>query len=94
MFFAGHGCQRRPPRGGQHMVQSHGTVVFVDIEGGFYGIISRHRQRYNPLNLPSTHQRDSLPVYFEGRVREDVVTAQQWREPLELLSIRLDLLPE
>jgi len=72
------------------IVRDNGTVVYIELEGGFYGIITEQDKQYNPINLPEAFKQDSLSVYFEGRIREDIVSIQQWGTIIELSSIRLD----
>ncbi len=71
-------------------VSGTGTVVLVELEGGFYGIVTESGERYDPINLPEEFREDSIPVYFEGIPKEEVVTFRQWGTPLELATIRRD----
>ena len=68
-------------------VSSSGTVVYKDLEGGFYGIIADDGTPYLPLNLPDEFAQDNLSVTFTGVVKTDVMTIQQWGTPLELTEI-------
>ncbi len=69
------------------VVEGTGTVVFVDLEGGFYGIVADDGARYNPLNLPAEFQQDGLRVRFRVRIREDAATIQMWGTPVDILQI-------
>lgn len=68
-------------------VVATGTVHFVDLEGGFYGLVAEDGARYLPLNLPKNFQAEGMRVRFRGKLRPEVVTIQQWGTPLELLEI-------
>ena len=68
-------------------VEGTGTVVFVELEGGFYGIVADDGARYEPLNLPVEFQQDGLRVRFRARVRKDVASVHMWGRPVELLQI-------
>lgn len=68
-------------------VSGSGTVVYQNLEGGFYGIIADDGTPYLPLNLPDEFAEDNLSVTFVGVVKTDVVTIQQWGTPLELTEI-------
>ena len=68
-------------------ISGTGTVVYNDLEGGFYGIVADDGTRYLPLNLPDVFAEDGLAVTFTGVVRADVSTIQQWGTPLELTEI-------
>jgi hypothetical protein len=65
----------------------HGTVRFINLEGGFYGIEADDGTKYNPLNLPEAFKQDGLRVAFRVQVREDVATIQQWGTPAEIVEI-------
>jgi hypothetical protein len=64
-----------------------GTVTFIDLEGGFYGIVADDGARYLPLNLPEEFAEDGLAITAEVVVKEDVATIQQWGTPVEIVSI-------
>jgi hypothetical protein len=64
-----------------------GTVAFVDLEDGFFGIIADDGRRYLPLDLPEAFARDGLAVTAEVTVRKDVATIQQWGTPVEIVAI-------
>lgn len=72
---------------GRLAVTGSGTVHFVDLEGGFFGLVADDGTRYLPLNLPPAFRVDGLRVRFRGRPRPEVVTVTQWGTPLELLEI-------
>ena len=64
-----------------------GTIVFVDLEGGFYGIIADSGERYFPLNLDQQYKIKDLKVRVEGKVRKNVMTTTMWGTPFEILKI-------
>jgi hypothetical protein len=69
-------------------VSGAGTVVYIDLEGGFYGIIASDGSEYLPLNLPVQYQENGISVVFEGVIREDMYTIQQWGTPLDITTIQ------
>jgi hypothetical protein len=69
------------------VVNVEGTVTYVDLEGGFYGIEGDDGNRYNPVNLDQAYAEDGLRVRISGEVRTDVATAQMWGQPLEIEQI-------
>jgi len=73
---------------GRSTVSGKGIIVHVDLEGGFYGIVSETGERYDPLDLPDEFREDSISVYFEGTPKENMVTFRQWGTALELSTIR------
>jgi inhibitor of cysteine peptidase len=64
-----------------------GTVVFNDLEGGFWGIVADDGKRYDPLNLDKEFQVAGLKVRFEAKPRRDVVGFHMWGVAVELIRI-------
>ena len=71
----------------EDVVSGVGTVVYVELEGGFYGIEARNGARYLPLNLDAAFQEDGMDVRFRAEFRDTVLTIQQWGRPVQLLDI-------
>jgi hypothetical protein len=69
------------------IVSGTGTVVFLSLEGGFYGIIDDNDRHWDPSNLPQQYQVDSLRVRFEGIIT-DAPTFHMWGRTVELTSIK------
>ena len=73
------------------LVSGEGTITFIDLEGGFYGLQADDGTRYDPLNLEDAFREDGLRVRFRARPRPDVMTIRQWGRAVELLEIaRID----
>jgi inhibitor of cysteine peptidase len=64
-----------------------GTVTFVGLEGGFYGIIGDDGNSYYPLQMDEQDRVDGLRVAFEYEPVKDVATIQMWGEPVNLTFI-------
>ena len=73
--------------GNATFVAANGTVTYIDLEGGFYGIIADDGGRYLPLGLEDRYRVDGMQVTFAGEVARDAVTIQQWGVPVEILDI-------
>jgi len=71
---------------GERLVRGRGTVVRVDLEGGFFGIVSDGGERYDPGLLPEPLRKDGLEVWFSGTLA-DGATVRMWGRPLELQRI-------
>lgn len=71
----------------EDIVSAVGTVRYVDLEGGFYGIETDDGGRYNPSNLAAEYQEDGMTVRFRAVRQEDVMTTQMWGTPVEILDI-------
>ncbi|ABN58384.1 MULTISPECIES: putative hemolysin [Methanoculleus] len=68
-------------------VAKTGTVTFVDLEGGFYGIVADDGERYLPLDLDETYRVDGMRLTFVGEIARDTATIQQWGTPIEIVDI-------
>ena len=68
-------------------VSGTGTVRFLDVEGGFYGILSDGGERYLPLSIPQEYEKDGLRVRFTVKLRSDISTIFQWGTVVEILEI-------
>ncbi|MFA5614419.1 MAG: DUF333 domain-containing protein [Methanoculleus sp.] len=73
--------------GDDDRISANGTVTYVDLEGGFYGIIADGGERYLPIGLEDRYRVDGMRIAFSGRIVPDAVTLQQWGTPIEILDI-------
>lgn len=64
-----------------------GTVTYIDLEGGFYGIVADDGGHYLPLDLDEAFRQDGLKVRFTLEPAKDVMTIQQWGTPVKVVSI-------
>ena len=69
------------------IISGTGTIKYIPLEGGFYGIESEKGEKYLPLNLPAEFRKDGLRVWFKGKLRE-VTTIYGWGKPIEILEIK------
>jgi inhibitor of cysteine peptidase len=64
-----------------------GTVTYMDLEGGFYGILGDDGKKYDPLNLDVGYQEDGLRVAFEATEVQGVAGIHMWGTPVNLTFI-------
>jgi len=64
-----------------------GTIRFVDLEGGFYGINGDDGRDYYPLLMDEQYKKDGLRVAFEYEPVKDTATIQMWGNPVNLTFI-------
>jgi hypothetical protein len=69
------------------VIEGEGTVHYVDLEGGFYGLTADTGARYYPIDLPESLTRDGIRVSFRVRVQPDVMTIVMWGTPVEVLEM-------
>jgi heat shock protein HslJ len=64
-----------------------GTVRYVDIEGGFHGIVGNDGTQYQPVNLGSEWKKDGLQVSVTARPGEDGMSIYMWGQQIEIITI-------
>ncbi len=72
----------------EQIIKAEGTVKFIDLEGGFFGIIADDGSKYKPVNLPERYQKDGLKVSFEGKFRTDLMGIYMWGKLIEIINIK------
>ncbi len=73
--------------GSATFVAENGTVTYIDLEGGFYGIIADGGRHYLPLGLEERYRVDGMRIAFAGKIARGIVTIQQWGTPVEILAV-------
>jgi heat shock protein HslJ len=71
------------------LVSGEGTVRFIELEGGFFGIITQSGENYRPDNLPAALKVNGTRIRFEGVVRASAPDTAMWGTPLSLITISL-----
>ncbi|MGQ9473067.1 MAG: hypothetical protein ACUVQZ_08805 [Candidatus Caldatribacteriaceae bacterium] len=66
-----------------------GRVHWIELEGGFFGIIAEDETRYEPLNLEKPYQQEGIKVHFIGRVRNDYASIHMWGTIIEITEIEI-----
>ncbi|AWB56515.1 hypothetical protein DBO93_02315 [Colwellia sp. Arc7-D] len=65
-----------------------GRVQFLNLEGGFYGIITDSGQKILPMNMAKEFAQNGAIVRIKGKVK-NVMTIQQWGTPFTISEIEL-----
>ncbi len=73
--------------GNATFVAKTGTVTYVDLEGGFYGIIADDGERYLPFGLDEPYRVDGMRLAFVGEIARDTATIQQWGTPIDIVAV-------
>jgi len=68
-------------------ITASGTVTYIELEGGFFGIITDDGAKFLPLNLPDRYACDGTEVEFTAVIAHDTTTFAMWGVPVNLLSI-------
>ena len=69
-------------------LENTGTIKYVNIEGGFYGIVSDNGQKLDPVNLKKEFKKDGLRVKFVYSLKKGGLNIHQWGKIIEIISIR------
>lgn len=64
-----------------------GEVVFVEIEGGFYGIVDQNGQKYLPSNLPDVLKQKGLKVRGTAELKSGKMGFKQWGKMIDIIEI-------
>lgn len=79
------GCQTDQTARG-NTVSGKGMIRHMQLEGGFFGIVTDAGERFLPENLERGFQQDSMRVAFEGVVTNRPTTAM-WGRTITITHI-------
>lgn len=83
------GCEEK-----DNMVFGTGEIQYINLEGGFYGIVSDDGKHYDPINLSTVFQEDGLRVNFVLRILRNQTSIHMWGTVVEILQIeKLEITP-
>ncbi|UCD93026.1 MAG: hypothetical protein JSV43_03710 [Methanobacteriota archaeon] len=72
-----------------NVVSGTGTVKFISLEGGFFGILGDDGEKYDPINLDEEFQVDGLRVIFIAKICENQVSFHMWGTLVEIVEIHI-----
>jgi len=70
-----------------NIIEFDGTIKYIELEGGFYGIVDNNGNRYYPINLPEEYKIDGLNVHVKARIRRDIASIHMWGITIEIIGI-------
>tara|TARA_R110001583_G_scaffold163001_1_gene315222 strand:- start:5014 stop:5373 length:360 start_codon:yes stop_codon:yes gene_type:complete len=65
------------------------TVKYLNLEGGFYGLVSKNGSKLLPKDLPKKYKIDGTTLRVEGHLINNMVTIQQWGKPFKVTNVEL-----
>lgn len=68
-------------------LQETGTVLYLDLEGGFYGIQADSGEKYRPVDLPKTYASHGLRVRFCADPIPGMMGIHMWGVPVTVREI-------
>ena len=69
------------------IIETTGTVTWVPLEGGFYGIIADDGTQYDPLNLPEEYAHDGFRIGFTATEEQDVASFHMWGTSVTITDV-------
>ncbi len=66
---------------------AEGMVLYINLEGGFYGIITNDNRHLDPRNLPEEFRVDSLNVSFLYKYADVQVDYHMWGNIIDIVEI-------
>ena len=64
-----------------------GFIKYVELEGGFFGIMTEDGTKYFPDYLEQDFKMDGLSVRVLANPQEQILGIQMWGTPIEILKI-------
>ena len=65
------------------------TVKYIDLEGGFYGLVTEDGQKLLPTNLSKEYLEEGMVIQFQTKTIDELATIQQWGTMVELKNVTL-----
>ena len=66
-----------------------GIIKYVEIEGGFYGIISDDGNKYDPVNLAPEYRKDGLRIKAGVSVQKNMISIHMWGTLIRINQIQV-----
>lgn len=67
--------------------QIRGTVVYKNLEGGFFAIHGDDGSKYDAINLPESFRKDGLKVKVTAQLKKDAVSFHMYGKIIEIVDI-------
>ena len=64
-----------------------GFITYVELEGGFFGIMTEEGAKYFPEYLAPDYKVDGLSVRVVAKPQEQILGIQMWGTPIEIIKI-------
>jgi hypothetical protein len=66
-----------------------GVVVYLDLEGGIWGVIDDKKKEWLPVNMPAELMSAGAKVELKATVIHDFFAGDMWGTPVEVVSHKL-----
>jgi hypothetical protein len=71
----------------ENRISATGTVRYLDISGGFWGIVGDDGKNYDPMGLAPAFQKEGLRVRIEAIPETDMMSTHMWGTLITLTHI-------
>lgn len=75
----------KPPK--SNIITVLGLIKYVELEGGFFGIVAEDGKKYFPDYLGQDFKVDGLSVRVQAQPQEQMLGIQMWGNPIKILRI-------
>lgn len=65
-----------------------GEVRYIELEGGFFGIVTEDGSKFFPQYLDNNFKQDGLNVRVTALLEEEVFGIQMWGAPISIVTIQ------
>jgi len=65
------------------------TVQYMNLEGGFFGLVAKGGKHWLPINLKKEFQQHGAVIKVKGNAVNGMMTIQQWGTPFSITHIEL-----
>ncbi|AEE53973.1 MAG TPA: hypothetical protein PLC89_29105 [Haliscomenobacter sp.] len=66
-----------------------GKVVYLELEGGIWGIVDDKGRDWMPVNMPFEIMKDGLIVEVEAQKVSDFMSGAMWGTPIEISNFQI-----
>ncbi len=74
---------------GCHSLPYKGTIQYIEVEGGFFGIVSKDGDSILPLNLDEKLKKSGTVIEYSGEYNNDMMTLHQWGKPFIIKDVKI-----
>jgi ABC-type oligopeptide transport system substrate-binding subunit len=71
----------------ENRITATGTIRYLNISGGFWGIVGDDGKNYDPMGLASAFQKEDLRVRFEAIPETDMMSSRMWGTLVKITHI-------
>ncbi len=82
-FMLGTGCSQ------PDFIKVEGTIRYINVEDGFWGIVGTDGKKYDPINLESKYRTDGQVVNLKAEILHDPISSYHRGVPIKINIIEI-----